>query len=314
MSGRLAILCPGQGAQHPAMFDMARTDPAASRLLEQCFDDPELAAPLRAALDGPERFTNRVAQPSIVAATLAMWAALGRSSPQPALVAGYSIGELAAWGVSGALEPVEAVKLAMQRAQLMDACMASGPPQCMVALSAMPSGSVAALLWRFGFHAAILTGEDALVAGGPADRREALLEAAATAGGRASMLPVEVASHTPLMQDAVAPFTALLQARRWSAPAFPVLSGISAEPLQDGAHAVEHLARQLAEPIRWKDCMDTCVEAGVTVALELGPGAALSRMLQGRHPDIACRSVSEFRSLDGVYSWLGKQLEWHSPD
>ena len=309
MSGRLAILCPGQGAQHPAMFDMARTDPQASRLLEQCFDDPALAALLRASLDGPERFANRVAQPSIVAATLAMWAALGPSLPQPALVAGYSIGELAAWGVAGALDPFETVKLAFERAQLMDACMASGPPQGMVALSAMPDGSVEALLRRVGFHAAIVTGDDTLVAGGPAAAREALCEAAVALGGRATVLPVEVASHTPLMQGAVAPFAALLQAQRWSAPAFPVLSGISAEPLQDAGRAIDHLARQLAEPIHWKECMDALVEAGVTVALELGPGAALSRMLQARHPHIACRSVTEFRSLDGICSWLGRQLE-----
>jgi [acyl-carrier-protein] S-malonyltransferase len=68
------------------------------------------------------------------------------------------------------------------------------------------------------------------------------------------------------------------------------------------------LSRQIAEPIRWKDCMDACAEAGATVALELGPGAALSRMLQARHPGIACRAVSEFRSLGGVRAWLERQL------
>ncbi|WP_308788931.1 ACP S-malonyltransferase [Telluria aromaticivorans] len=291
------------------MFDMARDNPAAGRLLDAWFDDPALAGPLRESLEGPARFSNRVAQPSIVAATLATWTALGELAPAPALVAGYSIGELAAWGVAGALDPLDAVKLAVERARLMDACMASGPPQGMVALSDMPIGSADELLQRFGFHAAIVTGDDTLVAGGLARQREALAEAAVAAGGRAAVLPVEVASHTPLMGAAVAPFAALLHAQRWSAPAFPVLSGISAEPLQDASRAVDHLARQLAEPIRWKDCMDACVEAGVTVALELGPGAALSRMLQARHPDIACRSITEFRSLGGVCSWLGRQLE-----
>ena len=312
MAGRLLILCPGQGAQHPAMFDMARADPAAARLLEGWFDDPALAAPLRAALDGPARFTNRVAQPSIVAATLAIWTALGDLTPAPALAAGYSIGELAAWSVAGALDPTDAVKLAVERARLMDACMASGPSQGMVALSAMPDGSIDTLLQRCGFHAAIVTGEDTLVAGGPADRRDELAAGALALGGRARLLPVEVASHTPLMEGAVAPFAALLQGQSWRAPAFPVLSGISGEPLHDPARAIGQLARQLAEPIRWMECMDACVEAGVTVALELGPGAALSRMLQARHPAIACRSVTEFRSLGGVYSWLGRQLEYHS--
>jgi [acyl-carrier-protein] S-malonyltransferase len=63
----------------------------------------------------------------------------------------------------------------------------------------------------------------------------------------------------------------------------------------------------LAETIEWSACMDAAVESGVTVALELGPGAALSRMFRSRHPEIACRSVSEFRSLDGIVSWLERQ-------
>lgn len=308
MAGRLVILCAGQGAQHPAMFDMARSAPAARRLLEAWFDDAALAGPLSAALDGSSSFANRVAQPSIVAATLAMWTALGDLPSQPALVAGYSIGELSAYGVAAALDPTDAVKLAVERARLMDACLVGGPPQGMVALTGMPDGSVCDLLHRFGFYVAIVTGEDALIAGGPAARRDQLADAALAAGGRATVLPVEVASHTPMLQGAVAPFAALLQGQRWSAPAFPVLSGIAAEPVHDAARAIGDLSRQIAEPIRWKECMDACAEAGATVALELGPGAALSRMLHARHPHIACRSVSEFRTLDGVRSWLGKEL------
>jgi [acyl-carrier-protein] S-malonyltransferase len=46
--------------------------------------------------------------------------------------------------------------------------------------------------------------------------------------------------------------------------------------------------------------MDSCVEAGVTEALELGPGAALPRMLHARHPQITCRAVDDFRFLAGV--------------
>jgi len=305
MAGRLVILCPGQGAQHGAMFDMARTDPGACRLLDEWFADSALAA----TLDDAARFSNRVAQPSIVAATLATWAALGPSMPAPALVAGYSIGELSAYGVAGALDPVDAVKLALQRGRLMDACLAEGAPQAMVALSGLPRVEVDALLARTGFHPAIVTGDDSLVAGGPSAQQEALAQAALATGGKPTILPVAVASHTPLMQGAVAPFAALLREARWRMPAFPVLSGISAEPVHDAAKAIEHLPRQIAEPILWRECMDALAEAGATVALELGPGAALSRMLQARHPEIACRSVSEFRSLDGVRSWLDRNMD-----
>ena len=309
MAGRLVILCPGQGAQHAAMFDMARTDPAACRALEQWFDDPELGQVLAATRDDDARFTNRVAQPSIVAATLAMWAALAPGMPAPAVVAGYSIGELSAYGVAGALDPLATVKLALERARLMDACLDEGGAQAMVALSGLPRTEIDPLLQHVGFHPAIVTGDDSMVAGGLAAQREQLVEAAQAAGAKPTILPVAVASHTPLLQNAVAPFAALLRAARWRTPGFPVLSGISAEPVHDAAQAMTELPRQIAEPILWRECMDALAEAGATVALELGPGAALSRMLQARHPRIACRSVSEFRSLDGVRSWLDRNLD-----
>jgi [acyl-carrier-protein] S-malonyltransferase len=308
MAGRLAILCPGQGAQHPAMFDMARLDPAAREMLDVWFADPALGATLQAGL-GEERFTNRIAQPAIVAATLAVWRALQDTIATPALVAGYSIGELSAYGVAGALAPHDVIKLAIERARLMDACVVDGAAQGMVALSGMPSGTVDDLLAGAGFYPAIVTGDDALVAGGPAAQRDALASAAVAAGGHATVLPVAVASHTPLLAGAVAPFAALLAAAQWNAPAFPVLSGISAEPVFGADKALAELPRQIAEPIRWRECMDAMTEAGVTVALELGPGAALSRMLQSRNPNIACRSVPEFRSLDGIRAWLDRKLD-----
>ena len=308
MAGRLAILCPGQGAQHPAMFDMARSDPAASELLEEWSADPVLGATLQAGL-GDERFTNRIAQPAIVAATLAMWRALQATIATPALVAGYSIGELSAYGVAGALAPEDVIKLAVERARLMDACVTDDAAQGMVALSGMPSGTVDALLASTGFYPAIVTGEDALVAGGPAAQRDVLASAAIAAGGHATVLPVAVASHTPLLAGAVAPFAVLLAYAQWRVPAFPVLSGITAEPVFDTAKALAELPRQIAEPIRWRECMDALSEAGVTVALELGPGAALARRLQSRNPNIACRSVTEFRSLDGIRAWVDRQLD-----
>ena len=309
MSGRLVILCPGQGSQSAAMFDLARTDPAACEMLDAWFADQALSEVLAATRDDNARFTNRVAQPSIVAATLAMWAALERSLPTPALVAGYSIGELSAYGVAGALDPGDAVKLALERARLMDDCLAGAAPQAMVALSGLSQAALGSLLQPCGFYPAIVTGDDSLVSGGAAANAQRLVDTAQAAGAKATLLPVAVASHTPLLQSAVAPFAARLIDAHWQAPASPVLSGISAESIHDAAKAMTSLPRQIAEPILWRECMDALAESGATVSLELGPGAALSRMLQARHPGIACRSVSEFRSLDGVRSWIDRNLD-----
>jgi [acyl-carrier-protein] S-malonyltransferase len=310
MKGRLALLCPGQGAQHPGMFDLVRTEPRAAMLLDQLKLDSQLGAPPDSVLsDSSLLFSNRIAQPLIVAAAVATWEAIRDDLPAPTLIAGYSIGELAAYCVAGSLAADDAISLAVSRASLMDACLETTPPQTLMAISGLSVQAVSEILQHHQFYRAIETGEDSFIVGGPARHLLEVQGRIVALGGRASVLPVRVASHTPYMQAAVAPFAAALRRCHLKDPDIPVLSGISAEMITRSEQAITHLSRQIAETIRWKDCMDSCAEAGVTVALELGPGSALSRMLHDRHPNIACRSVADFRSIDGVKRWLARHLD-----
>jgi [acyl-carrier-protein] S-malonyltransferase len=310
MKSRLAILCPGQGAQHPGMFDLARTDRRAGTLLEQWALDQQLGLPLEAVLaQDAVLFSNRMAQPLIVAATLATWEAIKAYVPVPVLVAGYSIGEIAAHGVARTFSAEAAIRLAALRARLMDACLRTCRRQSLIAISGVNPRSVGAVLQQHQFHMAIETGEDSFIAGGPSIRFTEAARGIAALGGRVSVLPVEVASHTPLMLAAVAPFAAELRRAALDDPKFTVLSGISAEVVYGAEHAISALSRQIAETIQWKDCMDACVEAGANIVLELGPGSALSRMFHARHPSVECRSVAEFRTLDGIQKWLGCHLD-----
>jgi len=261
MRQRLLILCPGQGSQDAGMFDLMRSDARAAAMLAS-FRLPEDPALL---------FANRHAQPAIVGCALATWEALRDAAPAPALVAGYSIGELAAYGVAGALTPTDAVQLAGTRARLMSDCLQSHPGQTLAAVSDLLLPQVAELVAGDLFYIAIETGEDSCIVGGPAAGLAAIMEKVVAAGGRATALNVEVASHTPYMQGAVAPFAAALRDSGFHPQIAPVLSGIAAEKIEGKALAIEHLSRQLAEKIVWSDCMDACAEAAVTVALELGP-------------------------------------------
>jgi [acyl-carrier-protein] S-malonyltransferase len=298
VSARLLLLCPGQGGQHGAMFDVARTDAGATALLDAC----------GLSVAQPETmFDNRVAQPAIVGATLAMWEALRRRVPAPSLVAGYSVGELSAYGVADAFDPIDAVRLAATRAGLMNAAITT--PQALVAISGVPLARARMLAVAHGFDIAIITGHDTCIAGGLEATLAELESAMVAAGGRLQRLPVGIASHTALMAPAVAPFAEALASTPFHPQACPVLSGIGAEAVTGKARAVDTLSRQLSETIVWSECMDAAAEAGITVALELGPGAALARMLQARHPQIACRSVADFRSLDGIVAWLGRHVE-----
>jgi [acyl-carrier-protein] S-malonyltransferase len=54
------------------------------------------------ALSADQMQTNVVAQPLVCAWQLAVWAEIAARLPQPSAFAGYSVGELAAYGCAGA--------------------------------------------------------------------------------------------------------------------------------------------------------------------------------------------------------------------
>ncbi|MEC5216268.1 [acyl-carrier-protein] S-malonyltransferase [Actimicrobium sp. GrIS 1.19] len=298
MTLRFAILCPGQGGQTAALFALT---PDAPR--------PALAEPIEHILNDPALlFANRHAQPLIVAAGLARWQALRAHIPPPALVAGYSVGELTAYGVADALPSDALLALAVQRAVLMDACVDPALPQVMLAIGGIGHAEAALLLREHGMVVAIDNGADRMIAGGLARDAAALETALARAGASCQRLRVEVASHTPWMAGAQAGFATALAQHDWHACAVPVLGGVRAERIQTPLAAQAALVDQLASPIGWADCMDALVECGIAVALELGPGDALSRMLRERHPGLECRSLDAFRSIDAAAAWLQRRI------
>lgn len=314
MADRIALLCSGQAGQHAGMFDLARSDPHAAQLLQSWPLEEVCGRPLQEMLaDEAGLFDNLVAQPLVIAAALSTWEAIRHSLPPPALVAGYSIGELASWSVAGALAPEQTIRLAATRASLLQACVMPDRPQTMLAISLaqarMPLADLAPLLQSHGFHTAIEVDADSIIAGGLLDQADALEAAVVSGGGKVTRLPIHIASHTPWMHEAVAPFEKAVTDSGLHAPACAVLAGISGARLHDAAAAPAVLARQLAEPIRWHAVMDGINEAGTTLAIELGPGSALSRMLKSRHPHIHCRAVAEFRTLAGVKRWVEQHLD-----
>jgi [acyl-carrier-protein] S-malonyltransferase len=309
MTMRLAILCPGQGAQGPAMFDLAAGDPAASTRVEEWLRDasgPVAGTPLSALLSHPTAmFDNRSAQPLVVAATLAAWTMLAERLPAPSLVAGYSVGEISAYAVAGALPLDRAVAIAAQRAAIMSEAAVGGGEQGMGAVSGIAFDAARDLVARAGCEAAIDT-PGALIAGGLRANLGRLAKLAPQSGATYKSLPITVASHTSLLAAAVDPLRTLMQAHAVS-PVLPLLAGVTGGTVHDGLEAAALLARQTANTIRWTDCLDAIAEARIDVALELGPGNALSRMLRERHPQIACRSVADFRSVKGIVAWVEGQ-------
>ena len=225
-----------------------------------------------------------IAQPLICIVELATWAALSSRLPSPRVFAGYSVGELAAYGCAGALDAQSLVALARERAKAMDT--ACRQPCRMSAVRDLARGSIEDLTRIHGVEIAIINAEDRIVVGGLASAMTSFGTAAQDLGASVSPSLVN-ASHTSLMEPAAKTMHRLLQESSLVAPRTPVLAGIDGTPVLSRTRAVETLASQTAQTILWHACLEGLREAGCTVLLELGPGADLARMARERLPGVA---------------------------
>src|ERR1700754_626708 len=123
----LALLCSGQGRQHPGMFDLTGDAPAAAGLFAHATtllgrDPREIVRSETADV----LHHDRVAQILVTLQALAAAAALRDDLPDRLIVAGYSVGEVAAWGVAGLFAATDALDLVARRAEAMDAASPAG--------------------------------------------------------------------------------------------------------------------------------------------------------------------------------------------
>ncbi|MBB6367300.1 [acyl-carrier-protein] S-malonyltransferase [Xanthomonas sacchari] len=296
----LALLCPGQGAQHPAMFDHSVGVPAAESVLAAAAQ--VLGADPRALAGDDARYDNAIAQPLVCAAVLANAAALLPQLSAPALLLGYSIGELAAHALAGGLEANACLALAVQRAQRMDAASRNGDG--LIAVQGLLREQAEALCAQTGLHLAIVNGGDHLILGGHADALAHGEWQARAQRARVKRLPVSVAAHTPLLASAAQAFAADLRAAPLAAPRAAVLAGIDGHRIGDRDDAVGALSAQLATTLDWAGTLRQAAERGVRVFLELGPGGALARIAREVLPECQARSVEEFGSLAAAAAWV----------
>jgi [acyl-carrier-protein] S-malonyltransferase len=292
------------------MFDLVANCPeaeptfaAATSVLGQ---DPRLFVRKAASAD---LFSDLSGQILCCTQALAAWAALDTARPGRAVIAGYSVGELAAWGCAGAVDGPSTMRLAQRRAALMDAAAPSDGG--LAAVIGLRRPTLEPILARHAVSIAIVDDVDSFVVGGPrAGLDAACQEAAARGAKRTVSLPVAVPSHTPLLRDAAEQFRAVLLEASPQLPraGYRLLSGIDGDTIHETETGIDKLARQISTTIDWAACLEGCRSAGAEAALELGPGTALSHMASALFPDGSARAVEEFRTLAGLRTWLQRAM------
>lgn len=307
----LGLLFPGQGPQHPALLPWLDNDPAARPALAAMA--AQIGADWRARLAEPAwAESNAVAQPLLTGIGIAAWACLAPRLPAPAVIAGLSVGELAAFCAAGVFDATAALAVAHDRAAAMadsDRANAAGQPTGLLAVSGAAAAVLADACGRFGLALALQLTTDRAVLGGPVAALEQAASALAAAGVQATGLAVRLASHTRWMAAAVPVLARRLDGLPMAPPRCVLVCNHTAAREHDADRLRAALAGQVAHTVRWDRCMDAVAERRPACVLEVGPGHTLAALWNERHPAIVARSVDEFRSPAAVAAWVRSALE-----
>jgi [acyl-carrier-protein] S-malonyltransferase len=287
MSGRIAIVFPGQGSQSLGMLGELA---AAHAEVRAAFDEASAGAGVdlwALSQQGPEEQLNQTefTQPALLAAGVAVWRLwLAQGGAQPALLAGHSLGEYAALVAAGALSLADGAKLVRERGRLMQAAVPAGVG-AMAAVLGGDEATIEAACAEVAAPevcvAANYNSPGQVVIGGTAAGVDAALALLAERGVRKAVkLAVSVPSHTPLMREAAEQLALAMDSVAWSKPAIPVVQNVDGAVQADVAGIRSALVRQLYLPVRWTQCVQALAAGGATRIGECGPGKVLTGLIK----------------------------------
>lgn len=255
--------------------------------------------------DADELRDTRNAQLTTFVASLMVLDAVERLGIEPSYCAGHSLGEYTALTATGALAFDDGVRLVCERADAMHDAGQSRPGT-MSAVLGLDDDQVEVAcrradddVWVANFNAP----GQVVIAGSPEGVSRAADEAKALGAKKVMPLQVSGAFHTPFMAPARDRLRQAIAAASPRDTEVPIVSNVDALPHDDGSEWSSLLSAQLSSPVRWKHCLLSLAERGVTGFVELGPGGVLTGM--------AKRTVSSARTIAvSTPDELDKLLEW----
>ncbi|NUQ20393.1 MAG: ACP S-malonyltransferase, partial [Gemmatimonadaceae bacterium] len=118
---------------------------------------------------------------------------------------------------------------------------------------------------------------------------------------RAVKLNVSGAFHSPLMEFAQQGLDDALRAAAMRAPAFPVVSNVTAGPVMSAAEAQSLLLRQLTSPVRWTDVVGYLAgQYPSALFVEMGPGNVLTGLVKRIAPAVATTTCGTAAEVDAL--------------
>jgi len=256
--------------------------------------------------DADELKDTRNAQLTTFVSSLMVLDAVERLGVEPSFCAGHSLGEYTALTATGALGFDDGVRLVVERAEAMHEA-GQNNPGTMSAILGLDDELVEVAcrradsdVWVANFNA-----PGQIVIAGSAEGVARAVEIAKELGAKKAMpLPVSGAFHTPFMTPARERLREAIAAAQPRDTEVPIVSNVDAIAHDHGDEWASLLSAQLSSPVRWKQCLLTLADLGVTGFAELGPGGVLTGMVKRTIEGSRTISVATPDELDKFIEWV----------
>ena len=276
---------PGGGAQYSRMcLDLYVSEPVFKNALDECFSiiDKELDSGLRnllfSDLADAEIATKKLQQPSFSLPTLfSVEYALARLFESYGIQAtayiGHSMGEYVAACLAGIFSLRDGLRLVHLRGRLFEKTQKGK----MVGVSLSEAQTRA--IMPSGLSIAAVNAPELCVASGPIELIDTLCLDLTQKDIDWTPIHIDVAAHSSLLDPILEEFRRFCRTIVFHPPQKPIVSNLTGRWLTNAqATDPEYWVKHLRNTVRFSDCIETVLETGGKVFVEIGPGRTLTTL------------------------------------
>ncbi|MFC9971175.1 SDR family NAD(P)-dependent oxidoreductase [Spirillospora sp. NPDC127200] len=282
--GRVALVFSGNGSQWAGMgADLLAADPVFRAAVEEV--DAALAPHLgwsvvrEMALPPTEwrLSATEVAQPMLFAVQVGIVRMLRARGVEPAAVVGHSVGEVAAAHAAGILTLAEAARVLAERSRAQAPTAGSGR----MAAVGLSCAQAQELLTGFpGIEIAAVNTAGHVTVSGPSDQMDLLADEMARGQVVFRDLELDYAFHSAAMDEVRDSLVAALAGLEPVDGHVPFISTLTGGPVPGTELDAAYWARTVREPVQFAAAVDTLLDQGHELLVEIGPQPVLRPYLR----------------------------------
>lgn len=299
--GKIAFVFAGQGAQYSGMgldyyernevakmvFDCAEKE--RSQTLYQCFHGSE------AVLQ-----ETKITQPCMFTFEIAVAQALIAKGIVPDVVAGFSLGELAALQIAGVADFQKMFSLVCLRGALMQEATEKNLATMVAVLKISNELVVEQCKTMDGVYPVNFNCPGNVSVAVRNDVMSVFKERIKGVGGRVVPLKVAGGFHSPFMEEPARKFAMALNEVEMRSLKIPVIANLTGEFYGDDIAST--LAAQMKSPVRWEESVHAMIASGVDCFIEIGPGDQLGGMIKRIDATVERYSTGSYEAFERLLS------------